>query len=266
MQAVLGYASRGYGGGRALDAGFAASVVLHAVLLFALAGAVEAPRREETTPGPILVRLVAVAPRPVEAPPQEAEKKPPAPAVEPVQPVRVEEPLPAPRPPLPAEAKLEHTPAPVAPEPMPVVADPASAKAIANASPVPVPAVAQPARSDPPPLAAARSSPEPNRLDPEILAQYRFAIIAAAERHKLYPRAALDNNWEGRVEVRMVVGKDGAIASLDVKSSAGYEILDAQALDIIRRAWPDTPLPSGLRGREFFFDVPVVFELRDPRA
>ncbi len=255
-----------YGARRTLDAAFAASLVLHAGLLFALADTHPIPRLTFEIP-PIVARLAIVSPeQPVEVK-QPAEAQKPKKVERPPEPVAL-----APRP---AVKKPTPAPQPVvekAPEPAPQPTEPVAIAPVAPPVPAPVreapaePVV--PALQSPQPLAAARPSPppDPNRLDPETLAQYRFAIIAAAGRHKLYPRAALDNNWEGRVEVRMVVGKDGAIASLDVKSSAGYEILDAQAVDMIRRAWPDTPLPSGLRGREFSVDVPVVFELRDPRA
>ena len=44
-----------------------------------------------------------------------------------------------------------------------------------------------------------------------------------AGRHKRYPRIAQDNNWEGRVELRVAIGGDGAISSFTVKKSAGRE-------------------------------------------
>ena len=49
----------------------------------------------------------------------------------------------------------------------------------------------------------------------------------------------------------MVIGAGGAIASVRVTSGAGYEVLDAQALDMIRKLAPEAPLPASLRGREF---------------
>jgi protein TonB len=88
----------------------------------------------------------------------------------------------------------------------------------------------------------------------------------AARRFKRYPRIALDNNWQGRVEVRLTVAPDGALAALDVKTSAGHEVLDRQALDMIRRAKSLTPVPSALRGREVTVDVPVIFSLNEPDA
>jgi protein TonB len=100
-------------------------------------------------------------------------------------------------------------------------------------------------------------------MDPATLGQYRIAIIAAAKRYKRYPRLALDNNWEGQADVRMTIGADGNIVSLGIRSRSGYEVLDQQALEMIRKAKPLTPIPPGLRGKAFTVDVPVVFSLKE---
>ena len=87
--------------------------------------------------------------------------------------------------------------------------------------------------------------------------------MGAARRYKKYPRVAMDNNWEGKVEVRMVIGANGMIASISVRSGTGHEILDQQALDMTRKAKPLAPIPAALRGKEFTVDLPVIFSLKD---
>ena len=111
------------------------------------------------------------------------------------------------------------------------------------------------------PAPAAQEAP-----DVGTLAQYRLAIISAARRYKRYPRAALDNNWQGRVEIRMAIGANGAIAALSVRRSTGYPVLDQQALEMIEKATTIAQVPAALRGREFTVDVPVIFSLREPDA
>lgn len=98
------------------------------------------------------------------------------------------------------------------------------------------------------------------------LARYRLALIAQAKRYRRYPRMALDNDWRGKVDVRMVVGANGTLASLSVGRGSGHEVLDRQALDMIRKAKPLAPIPAALRGREFTLDIPVIFALREPSA
>ncbi len=54
----------------------------------------------------------------------------------------------------------------------------------------------------------------------------------------------------------------GAIRSSLVTASSGHEILDNQALDMVHKAKPLTPIPAALRGREFAVDIPVIFDLQ----
>jgi len=106
-------------------------------------------------------------------------------------------------------------------------------------------------------------TPAPPTADAGTLAQYRLAIISIAKVFNRYPRIAVENNWQGRAEVRMTVGADGTIASLGLRRGSGYEILDRQALDMIGNAAPQVPLPALLRGREFALDIPVIFSLKE---
>lgn len=244
-----------WNGGRrhALEYAIAASLALHALAL----GTLPVPRAPERSAPPPLEAHLEPA-QPVKAP----EPPPPPPRVVETKPSPVEALRPALRPkPRPARKLVATKPAPV-PEP---VAAPAPAPEPAAAPQPPTqPAVAATPRAAPPAPAAARAAP---RIDAATLAaQYRAALIAEAARYKRYPRFARDNGWEGRVEVRMVIGADGAIASLGVARGTGYSILDEQALEMVRSAKPRTAIPEGLRGKSFSVDIPVIFSLRDPDA
>jgi len=243
---------------RTLEYAVAASLALHAVLLLTFPDLTFLSRQAAPIPAPLVVRL--------------AEEKPQsAPVVEEPAPV-----LEAPSAPPESEPAWALTPKPK-PKPKP--------KPVARARPLP-----EAERAAPPPPAAAPAavveaapatapspvaSVAPQRLAPEptadqgddaMLAQYRLAVIAAARRYKRYPRAALDNNWNGKAEVRMTIGANGVIASMSIKSSSGHDILDRQALDMIRKAKPLTPIPESLRGREFAVDIPVIFSLEEPNS
>jgi len=47
-----------------------------------------------------------------------------------------------------------------------------------------------------------------------------------------------------------------------VTRSSGHHLLDAQALDMFRRAAASMPLPGALRAQDFEFEVPVVYALK----
>ena len=104
--------------------------------------------------------------------------------------------------------------------------------------------------------------PGDDALEAGSLAQYRLALIGAAKRLKHYPAQAIDRGFEGRVDVRLVVGTDGAPAAVLVKRSSGHEVLDRQAVDTMRSATAATPIPPALRNREIVVEIPVLYELK----
>src|SRR6185295_13433804 len=159
------------------------SIALHGLLLFSFSMK-DGSRRAAAAPEPIVARLV---------PPQAAPAEP-----EPVVP-------PAARPAVRPAVK----PAP-SPKPPPVAKAAPQAPAQQPAGPAPTPPAPEPAAAPPsaaPALAAAQSSAPAARpgtdLDADSLGRFRMQIIAAAIKFKRYPRAAMDNNWEGRADVRV---------------------------------------------------------------
>jgi protein TonB len=129
-------------------------------------------------------------------------------------------------------------------------------------APIAAPAESQAVASSPV-QAPAPSMPDRELVDPSLFDAYRLALINAAKRYKRYPVQAMERGWEGRVEIRVVVDANGAIKSALVKTSSRYQVLDDQALDMVRKAFNALaqvrPAP---RGREFTVDVPVIFELQ----
>ncbi len=230
---------------QALGTAVLASIVFHVLLLNALPGWRKA--EQYSAPAPLLARVVtqpAPAARSSEVPKSTATQGISAPAAK--------QPAPKRDAPAPESALDQEAPAPTALTAAPVDERPgvASVSRLAQAAPV----------------AAASAGPEavsPAAADGATLAQYRLAVISLAKGFNRYPRVAIENNWQGRVEVRIRVGADGAIASLDLHQGSGHEILDRQALDMIGRAAPQVPLPTALRGRELVVDIPVIFSLGD---
>ena len=105
-----------------------------------------------------------------------------------------------------------------------------------------------------------------SEADAGTLEQYRLALIVATRRYKRYPAIAMEKGWQGRVEVRMVIGANGMLASASIKTSSGHQILDDQALDMLKKGKTTVPIPGSLRGREFNIDVPVIFNLDNPNS
>ena len=213
------------------------SIVVHAAVLFTAPALREASRRM-AWPEPIVARLV----------------EPPAPpAPEPIAPPRVEKPQPSVKPAVKPASK---------PVPPPAPAPVASAAPQAPPQPQAAAPAAGPAPATPAPAAPAATVARPGaEVDADTVGRYRMLVIDAARELKRYPRAARDNNWEGRASVRVSFGADGRRSPVTVVRSSGHEILDREALDTVTRA--DVPLPAGLRGKEFAFEIEVVFNLRE---
>jgi protein TonB len=235
----------GHADPRAFTYAVGASLALHAVLLVLRAPELHAP---PAIPG---VTITAHLAEP-EAPP------PAAVPVEPKPEPRVEKPKPRPKVERQVERKVER-PKPVVPAPSTFSVAPAPAPVEAPAEPAPAPPIEKPSVASAPAAAPAPPAPDLNTL----IAQYRSQFIGAAVRFKRYPPAARDNGWEGDVVVHLEVSASGELGELKVKKSSGHPVLDQQALEMFRRASPQVPLPSALRGRAFGFDVRAVYSLKD---
>ena len=131
---------------------------------------------------------------------------------------------------------------------------------------------AQPAAAPAPPALGANAAgppgpptaaPAASGLDPGAIGRFRLELMDVARRYKRYPRMAQDNNWEGRVEMRVAIGADGAIHSLTVKKSAGRTVLDDEAQAMIRTAKSKVVIPPALLGRAFDLDIAVDFFLKE---
>jgi protein TonB len=235
------------------------SIALHALVLLGLSWAGE-PAPPAKTLLALTARLApfAAAPRAPEQPPAPKLVPPPPPespsAPRPVLTKRAATPAPVPESTAPAEVVKALQPE-LAPAATGAAASPAQPGA-----PVQTRQASQ-ASAGVPTEAAAKSG---NEADKGTLEQYRLALIVATRRYKRYPAIAMEKGWQGRVEVHMVIGADGMIARASIKTGSGHDILDNQALEMLKKGKDTVPVPANLRGREFSIDVPVIFNLDNP--
>jgi len=225
---------------RLLRAAVLASLALHALILYFVPYFNEF-RQSRSAPPPLIAHLAK--PKPPPEPPKE-------------------EPLPPPRAPLvrpAAKPQARPLPAPVPPVTAPVLSVEPSKQAAEPALTVPA-APAQPAAK----LEAA-AAPVASGPDPGTLARFRLELMEIARRYKRYPRIAQDNNWEGRVELRIAFAESGAISSMTVKKGTGRAVLDEEAQAMIRSAQPQAAIPPSLRGKAFTLEIPVDFSLKEER-
>lgn len=229
------------------------SLALHALILLLLSGLQEFIQGRAVAP-PLTARLAKPGPPP-EPPKAEPLTQPKQPVVRPVV-----KPQPQPRPAA-APGAPPAVPVPVlSAEPAKQASESAFVVPPAPAAPAPVAPQAS-ARSEPAPAAVAAASGP----DPGSVARFRLELMEIARRYKRYPRIAQDNNWEGRVELRLAFSESGAMSSLSVKKGSGRAVLDEEAQAMIRSAQPQAAIPPALRGKAFVLEIPVDFSLKEER-
>jgi protein TonB len=242
------------------------SLLLHAAAIILLPS-LRVP--EPTLPPPLTVEL---APPPVPEPvpvPKVETPPPPAPT-----PVIKHKPLPrteAPPPPPVVQPEPKPEPPPVEqkvapPPPQPIAVPPQTPVAEPRVTAPPKVETPPPARVEAPAPTPAPPAPAPvvaPSIDGKVLHDYGVLVSGAVAKKKVYPRLALMRRWQGTAQLKLQVAADGSLRSVNLVQSSGFEVLDDQAIKMVKDAMPLPNLPDSLRGREFAIDIPVAFKLQD---
>lgn len=217
----------------------AATLLLHAALIAAIAIVSTSGRKTFAPPKPITVALLPAVP-PV----------PPAPAVEPAEPPQAPRQTPRQRPPKRKPWSVPHPQPPARPHaesaptnrPTETAAEPKAA-----AAPAPAPANPRPAPAPVPPSKTGVSIP---------------ATYAAANRKPLYPRMSRANDEQGTVLLRVLVRPDGSAGDVQIKASSGYPLLDEAAKSAVQ-SWRFNPATVDGKPVSEWYQVPIPFKLQD---
>lgn len=212
-----------------------------------------------------------VAPPPEPIPEVKPEPEPPPPEPEPIV-ERVPEPPPEPEPepepkpepppkPKPVKKKPAPIKAPPPPEPPPVVAEPPP-RPIATS---PVPEAPPPVFSVPveptPPIVVPPEPVKPQPVDDEVIEGYEQTLTGVIGKQQRYPGVARMRNWQGIAVVLIKFAPGGSVRDVSIAQSSGFDILDEEALEMVKRARPLPQPPANLGSREFSVRVPIRFRL-----
>jgi len=92
-----------------------------------------------------------------------------------------------------------------------------------------------------------------------IRERYEQQISTWIERHKRYPVGA--DGRAGRVVIRMRIDRAGAVRYYALEQSSGVAVIDATAVDMIRRANPVPAVPANYpAGNLIEFLIPITFQ------
>jgi protein TonB len=104
---------------------------------------------------------------------------------------------------------------------------------------------------------APRSAPATN-TDYSWLAESLWRRVVELKR---YPHEARLNRWEGKVVLKAVIREDGHLGDLQIQKSSGYDILDQDAMELVRKACP-LHLKHPLGRPEVVVQIPINYALR----
>lgn len=126
--------------------------------------------------------------------------------------------------------------------------------------------VAQPTPKEVAPSPPAETiSKIPNIVPQEQVTQhiesYSSLLANAIAKYKQYPKIAQMRGWQGTVIADLEIDTKGAVISIKIKKSSTYEVLDNEALEMIKKASPFPAPPESLRGKNFNVLVPISFKL-----
>lgn len=186
-----------------------------------------------------------------------------------------QQPKPEPPPPPPEVVKPKEIPKPQPvqpkkplPEPPPVkMPEPAPSRQAETPPPPPPPAViaAAPKAEEPPAFTAPPEPPKPAGPTQQDIdaARNGYGSLLAHEfaKHKQYPRIAQMRGWQGTVRVQLEMDAAGKVISISISESSGREVLDQQALEMVKKVSPLPLPPEILRNKPLTIFVPIPFKL-----
>ncbi len=186
--------------------------------------------------------------------------------VEIAQPEPVQEPQPKPEP---VKPKIEPKPIPkITPKPQPVVENKVSPVTLPEEPPPPPVVTAAPKAEAKPTVVAQPTPPEPPKQvtvnQDEIdnsRNQYGSLLSREIAKYKQYPKIAQMRGWQGDVAVDIQIDGNGNVLATKIHTSSGFESLDKQALEMVKKASPFPMPPAALRAKPFNVLVPVSFRL-----
>jgi protein TonB len=86
---------------------------------------------------------------------------------------------------------------------------------------------------------------------------YNALVFGHLQRFKHYPSSA--RGAQGTVVLRFVLNREGAVIESALTKSSGNDVLDREALEILRHASPFPPFPAAKPGLQDSYIAPVNF-------
>ena len=107
------------------------------------------------------------------------------------------------------------------------------------------------------------TGPSPQAPVSSAAASWQQSLVARLARLQRYPPRA--RGVQGVVSLAFSVDRHGNVVSSQIAKISGSALLDAEALDLIKRAAPLPPPPAKIADSELLFVVPIRFAAGNER-
>jgi periplasmic protein TonB len=107
------------------------------------------------------------------------------------------------------------------------------------------------------------TQPARHPVDPSEVLRYGREVSARIAAFAQYPELAERSNRQGTIVLQLVLDGSGGLRAATVVGGDADPVLAAAAIASVNRALPFPPAPSGLKGTDLSFRVPLRFTLKD---
>ena len=97
----------------------------------------------------------------------------------------------------------------------------------------------------------------------KTIESYSAILAKAIAKQKKYPRIAQMRGWQGEIIIDLEIDGQGNLIKSRIKKSSEFKILDAEGMNMIKRASPFPKPPKKLESRIFNVIVPISFKLQN---
>jgi protein TonB len=94
------------------------------------------------------------------------------------------------------------------------------------------------------------------------VSSYQALVLAHLSRHRVYPPEARERGITGIARVQFALARDGRVLSASLVGGSGERMLDSAAVEMVKRASPFPPFPTGIAQARMDFAAPIRFDLR----
>ncbi len=88
-----------------------------------------------------------------------------------------------------------------------------------------------------------QSSPNPSALQEQFIKEKLSVVSSLVQKNITYPPIARRMGWEGRVVLAITIREDGHLESVEIITSSGYEVLDRNAVEAVKKSCHLFPKP-----------------------